>query len=246
MNYLDQHRIRSGVLAGSVVIAIGLLGGATAAHAAVPCVLTPATGAATQTDTTVTGSSGNDTIDCGGANPAKTINGNGGNDTITGTAEADTINGGDGNDTITALAGDDTLNGGLGIDTISGSDGNDSLVGPSFDGSQDSLDGGLNVDNCQGPAPDPDIHAGCENATLPAAGSESSLAAPLCQASGGTFISLDPLTYNCVFPLSAKRVDEARNICTQSGGTFANLVLRVGYSCVLPGGTLLGGLQRLI
>ncbi|MCO1580452.1 hypothetical protein M8C13_32330 [Crossiella sp. SN42] len=38
----------------------------------------------TQTDTTVTGSSGNDTIDRTNSSPAKTIDGDGGNDTITG------------------------------------------------------------------------------------------------------------------------------------------------------------------
>ena len=32
----------------------------------------------TQSDTTVTGTNANDTIDCGGANPGKTVNGNGG------------------------------------------------------------------------------------------------------------------------------------------------------------------------
>src|SRR5687768_12546548 len=87
MNHLQNHRLRSRVLAGAVALAIGLpialLDGATAAYAAVPCVVGPGV---TQTDTTVTGSPGNDTIDCGGTNPGKTINGNGGNDTITGTA----------------------------------------------------------------------------------------------------------------------------------------------------------------
>jgi hypothetical protein len=214
---------------------IGLLGSASAAYA-VPCVLTPSTGGAVQTETTVVGGPGNDTIACGGASPGKTITGNGGNDTITGTAEADTIDGGDGNDTITGGGGDDTLTGGLGIDTISGSAGNDSLVGPSFDGSQDKLDGGLNTDTCQGPPPDPDSHASCENTTLPPAGSSGSLAAPLCQASGGTYLNVNPLLYTCTFPrlFMDHRAAEARRICNQRSGVFLDLPLI--YSCVLPTG----------
>jgi hypothetical protein len=63
--------------------------------------------------------------------------------------------------------GNDTITGGLGIDTISGSAGNDTLAGASNDGSQDSLNGGDGIDTCQGPAPDPDIHASHENTTTP-------------------------------------------------------------------------------
>jgi Ca2+-binding RTX toxin-like protein len=125
MNHLYHHRIRGGILAGTAVMAMGLTG-ATAAHAAVRCVAGPGV---VQTDTTVTGSGLNDTIDCTGASPGKTINTNGGNDTITGTAFADTINGGDGNDTMTGLDGIDTLTGGNGDDTMTGSEGNDSLTG---------------------------------------------------------------------------------------------------------------------
>lgn len=73
MNRFHHHRIRGSLLAGAVVATVGLLGGAGAAYAAVPCVLTPATGSATQTDTTVTGGPENDTIDCSGASPGNTI-----------------------------------------------------------------------------------------------------------------------------------------------------------------------------
>src|ERR1700710_1102921 len=76
MHHLHHHPIRSSLLAGTMVMAIGLLGGTAAAQAS-PCVIGPGV---TQTDTVVTGSPGNDTIDCGGTNPGKTINGNGGND----------------------------------------------------------------------------------------------------------------------------------------------------------------------
>jgi len=49
-----RHR-RSSLLAGTVVIAMGLIGGAAAAQAA-PCVVGPGV---TQTETSVTGSPGN-------------------------------------------------------------------------------------------------------------------------------------------------------------------------------------------
>jgi hypothetical protein len=236
MHHLHHHPIRSSLLAGTMVMAIGLLAGTAAAQAS-PCVVGPGV---TQTDTVVTGSPGNDTIDCGGTTPGKTINGNGGNDTITGTDFNDTINGGDGNDTLTGGTGDDSLNGGLGIDTISGSAGNDTLVGASNDGSQDSLDGGLGIDTCQGPAPDPDIHANCENTTTPptsGSGSGTANATELCKATGGVLtITANPVGYICVFNIlrpADRRVVEARNICTGLGGTFVNL-LPASYSCLLP------------
>ncbi|MCX2949110.1 calcium-binding protein [Lentzea sp. NEAU-D7] len=207
------------------------------AEAAVNCVVSAGV---TQTDTVVTGSPGNDTIDCGGTDPAKTIYGNGGNDTITGSDLDDTIDGGDGNDTITGGTGNDTLTGGLGIDTISGSAGTDTLAGASIDGSQDSLDGGLGVDTCQGPAPDPDIHASCENTSTPPAtgpGSGTGNATALCTATGGVLsLTVSPVGYVCVFnPLSPKnrRVQEARGICTGAGGTFVSL-LPLSYACLLP------------
>ena len=236
MSQAHQHRIRNSLLAGTMVMAIGLLGGTAAAQAS-PCVVGPGV---TQTDTVVTGSPGNDTIDCGGTTPGKTINGNGGNDTITGTDFNDTINGGDGNDTLTGGTGDDSLNGGLGIDTISGSAGNDTLVGASNDGSQDSLDGGVGTDTCQGPAPDPDIHANCENTTTPPTsgpGSGTANATELCQATGGVFnLTVNPAGYACVFNIlnpADRRVDEASKICTGRSGTFVNL-LPASYACVLP------------
>ncbi len=240
MNYLQSHRLRSGVLAGAVALAIGLpialLSGATPAYAAVPCVVGPGV---TQTDTTVTGSPGNDTIDCGGTNPGKTINGNGGNDTITGTSFDDTINSGDGNDTITGGAGIDTLNGGLGLDTVSGSDGNDILAGPSNDGNQDSVDGGLGIDTCQGPSPDGDVHASCENTSTPPVsgpGSGAGNASALCLASGGTLsLTVNPVGYACVFvlvPANLQRLPEAGNVCANQGGQFTVLPLALGYTCL--------------
>ncbi|WP_199443516.1 calcium-binding protein [Umezawaea beigongshangensis] len=237
---IQQSQIRRGaVVALAGFLAVPFLSAVTplTAHAAVDCVVSAGV---TQTDTVVTGTPGNDTIDCGGTNPGKTINGNAGNDTITGSDFNDTINGGDGNDTLTGGTGDDTLNGGLGIDTISGSAGNDILVGASNDGSQDSLDGGLGTDTCQGPAPDPDIHANCENtSTPPTTGPGSGLgnATVLCTTTGGVLsLTVNPVGYVCVFnPLSSnnRRVPEARAICTGAGGTFVN-ALPAAYSCLLP------------
>ena len=138
-----------------------------------------------------------------------------------------------GNDTITGGIGDDTLDGGLAIDTINGSAGNDSLVGPSFDGSNDSLFAGDGTDTCQGPAPDGDIHNSCESTALPPAGSSGSLAGALCQDSGGIFVDLRPVKYTCAFPLFVDHHEtEAGRICRQGGGLFADVLLI--YTCVLP------------
>jgi len=239
LNRLHHHRIRSGFLAGTVVVAIGLVGGTAAAQAA-PCVLTPATGSATQTSTTVTGGPANDTIDCSGATTVTTINGNRGNDTITGNNLGDNIDGGDGNDTITAGTGVDSLNGGLGGDTISGLAGNDTLIGASNDGSQDTLNGGDGTDTCQGPPPDGDIHNGCENTSTPpttGTGSAAANATDLCQASGGIYANVG-LLYTCTFVLGSmnRRAAEARTICTGRNGAFTdvNTVLASNYTCLVP------------
>jgi Ca2+-binding RTX toxin-like protein len=138
--------VASAILTATMAIATGLLGGTTAAQAASNCVVGPNV---TQTATSVTGSSGNDTIDCTSADPGKTINGNGGNDTITGTSFNDTIDGGSGDDTITGGLGDDGLSGGIGDDTITGSAGNDTLNGQ---GNADTLNGGDGNDRLDGNA----------------------------------------------------------------------------------------------
>lgn len=157
-----QNRLRRGLLASALVTMLILLGLASPAYAAISCVVGPGV---TQTETTVTGSGGNDTIDCGGSEPGKIINGLGGDDTVTGTRFVDTINGGDGNDTLTGAigndlitgglgndtgtgsAGDDTMYGGAGNDTLSGSEGNDSLYG---DANDDTLTGGVGNDIING------------------------------------------------------------------------------------------------
>jgi hemolysin type calcium-binding protein len=112
------------------VMCASFAGVASAAQAAPPssvnCVVSAGV---TQTATKVTGTGGDDTIDCTGASQGKTINGLDGNDTITGTAFNDTINGGNGNDSITGGAGNDTINGGNGNDTVTGGAGNDRIEG---------------------------------------------------------------------------------------------------------------------
>jgi len=131
----------------------------------------------------------------------------------------------------------------LSIDIVSGSAGDDTLVGPSNDGVQDKLDGGLNTDTCQGPPPDPDSLASCENTTSPPLGSPvgsppgsspgSPLASSLCADSGGTFTTLG-LLYTCTFPglFMDHDAEAARNVCKQSSAVFADLPLV--YTCALP------------
>jgi Ca2+-binding RTX toxin-like protein len=155
-----QNRLRMGLLTSALVSMLILLGLASPAYAAINCVVGPGV---TQTETTVTGSSGNDTIDCGGAEPGKTINGLGGDDTVTGTKFVDTINGGDGNDTLTGAIGDDLITGGLGNDTATGSAGNDTLYGGA---GNDTLTGSEGNDTLNGEANDDTLTGGVGNDTI--------------------------------------------------------------------------------
>lgn len=142
-----------------------------------PCVVGPGVA---QTATTVTGSAGDDTIDCTNASPGKTIKGLDGNDTITGTALADKIYGGNGNDTmtggpgndylegnsgndtITGSAGTDTLVAGIGADTLSGGTGNDTLRATPADAFADILNGGTETDTCSAVTAEGDTKTACE------------------------------------------------------------------------------------
>jgi len=72
-----------------------------------------------------------------------TINGNEGNNRLTGTSRNDVINGNGGNDKLSGGAGDDTLNGGAGNDELNGGSGNDVLDGGS---GSDELEGGSGND----------------------------------------------------------------------------------------------------
>lgn len=72
-----------------------------------------------------------------------TINGNEGNNRLTGTSRNDVINGNGGNDKLSGGAGADTLNGGAGKDELNGGFGNDILDGGS---GSDELEGGSGND----------------------------------------------------------------------------------------------------
>jgi Ca2+-binding RTX toxin-like protein len=135
--------VASAILAGSMALAMEL-SGASAARAATFCAVSSGV---TQTATSVTGTAGNDLIDCSMADAGKVIDGRHGADTITGTAFRDIIDSGDGGDSVTGSAGDDTLTGNEGNDTLTGSDGNDSLNG---NHGADTLNGGVGNDSLDG------------------------------------------------------------------------------------------------
>jgi Ca2+-binding RTX toxin-like protein len=87
--------------------------------------------------TPVEGSESGNAISFGGAltnnaDGALTLNGNGGDDTLTGMDDADkgdTINGDAGDDTIYGGLGDDQITGGIGANTLNGGGGNDTIEG---------------------------------------------------------------------------------------------------------------------
>ena len=81
---------------------------------------------------TVNGGDGNDTLSAVGALLGATrlrINGDVGNDSLTGSVDRDTLDGGDGDDLLNGGLGNDSQIGGLGNDVLSGNEGNDSLNG---------------------------------------------------------------------------------------------------------------------
>jgi Ca2+-binding RTX toxin-like protein len=105
----------------------------------------------------VNGTKYNDTV-IGNAISATIINGNDGDDTLTGGdvadilnggANNDTLTGGKGNDTLTGDSGNDTLTGGEDNDTLTGGDGNDTLIG---DAGNDTLTAGNGADQLDGGA----------------------------------------------------------------------------------------------
>ncbi|MEZ5834963.1 MAG: calcium-binding protein [Geminicoccaceae bacterium] len=122
---------------------------------------------------TMTGDGDNDTIDATnisngtvalavalqtivGGTVQFTINGNGGDDDITGSAFGDIISGGNGADLVFAGDGDDVVSGGNGGDDLWGEGGNDILNGEGGrdniyggDG-DDTIDGGAGADNLYG------------------------------------------------------------------------------------------------
>ena len=71
------------------------------------------------------GGSGNDTLDASKSTQSISLQGNAGNDVLTGGSKADKLDGGTGNDTIKGGAGNDTLLSGGGNDKLYGGSGND-------------------------------------------------------------------------------------------------------------------------
>jgi len=140
-NKMGKRTLYPLLVAGTMVMG-GLLG-ATSASAAPGCVVSAGV---TQNANTVTGTGGNDTIDCTSAERAKTITGGGGN----------------GDDTLTGGAGSDTLTGGPGADTLSGGTGDDTLTGAAADGGKDTLNGNAGTDTCSAVGTDPDSRTSCE------------------------------------------------------------------------------------
>jgi len=136
------------------------------------------------TETTITGTAGDDTIDCTGTTANLTIDGAGGNDTITGGLGNDTLIGGEGNDTITGGPGNDCISGGPGNDTLTGSEGSNTIFpGAGENTVSDNTDPEGAVTGCTtdpgepggtDPDPDggtdPDADAGGEFTSLPNTG----------------------------------------------------------------------------
>jgi Ca2+-binding RTX toxin-like protein len=90
----------------------------------------------------VSGSSDDDVLSGSGW-----INGDDGNDAITGSAKDDVLKGGRGNDWLAGLGGDDVVNGGTGNDIAGGQDGDDKVSGGTGD---DQVWGGLGDDHLTG------------------------------------------------------------------------------------------------
>ncbi len=98
------------------------------------------------------------------------LNGDAGNDTITGSEGGDEIFGGTGNDVLNGRGGEDTIRGGDGDDTTNGDAGADSILG---EGGADQLNGGDGDDQIDGGAGSDSIQAGAGNDTaLGGAGSD--------------------------------------------------------------------------
>jgi Ca2+-binding RTX toxin-like protein len=119
------------------------------------CVTSPGVN---QTSFSITGTEGNDYIDCSGADHAHEIGGLGGNDRIIGSESGDQISGGTGNDHLDGRGGSDFMLGGDGNDVVLGGTGGDEILGDDgsdyLDGGEggDFLDGGIGQDSLRGGA----------------------------------------------------------------------------------------------
>jgi Ca2+-binding RTX toxin-like protein len=95
---------------------------------------------------TIDGGNGNDTINAGSVKAGSVqleLDGDAGNDTLTGGAGNDALYGGEDNDILRGGSGDDSVYGGNGNDNLDGGAGNDTILGGSGD---DTITGGLGDD----------------------------------------------------------------------------------------------------
>lgn len=101
-------------------------------------------------DDTLSGAAGNDTLN--GGNGLDRLVGGTGNDLMNGGADADTLLGGAGTDVANGDAGNDLINAGAGNDTVNGGAGDDQIIW-NFDGAaaggRDLVDGGADTDTFQ-------------------------------------------------------------------------------------------------
>jgi Ca2+-binding RTX toxin-like protein len=97
----------------------------------------------------VTGTDFADTVNASSSLSGLTLDGQGGNDSLTGGQGNDSLGGGFGNDTLSGGEGNDSVDGGIGDDSITGGGGADLLQGG--DGN-DVLDGGVGNDSLFGGA----------------------------------------------------------------------------------------------
>lgn len=119
---------------------------------------------AVNSNTTVAGSTGNDVLVVSPTSAVgHSLNGNSGNDTITGGPFGDGIGGGSGNDSINARGGDDTVDGDTGDDTVTGGTGPDRLLG---DDGDDRLFGNSGRDRIRGQNGNDGIAGGNNNDRL--------------------------------------------------------------------------------
>lgn len=98
------------------------------------------------TSINVQGGNGNDVI-IGSPDLAMTVQGQDGDDSITGGTADDTIFGGDGNDTISGQAGNDSIDAGDGDDVVTGDDGDDTILA---DDGNDTVSGNVGNDSILG------------------------------------------------------------------------------------------------
>ncbi len=114
----------------------------------------------------VYGDAGNDTITAGPDLLSVSLQGEAGNDVLTGSDNGDVITGGDGNDYIDARGGDDNVRGNLGADTITGGAGKNALYGDEDNdringsGGRDYISGGSGEDRLYGRAGNDTLEGG--------------------------------------------------------------------------------------